>query len=126
MRKRFITSIIIVVFSIIVNTVTCADIIPVIQGLYESEEIKTPPKRMPSKHSPYVTIDDNDVLRVYGEYSDNVTVVVFNNNNMVWSGYPSSSNNQCQEFTITGLTKGINYTLYLNIDETTYIGNFVK
>ncbi|WP_290045424.1 hypothetical protein [Muribaculum intestinale] len=77
-------------------------------------------------YSPYVTIDDNDVLRVYGEYSDNVTVVVFKNNNMVWSGYPSSSNNQCQEFTITGLTKGINYTLYLNIDETTYIGNFVK
>lgn len=77
-------------------------------------------------YSPYVTIDDNDVLRVYGEYSDNVTVVVFKNNNMVWSGYPSSTNNQCQEFTITGLTKGINYTLYLNIDETTYIGNFVK
>lgn len=51
-------------------------------------------------YSPYVTIDDNDVLRVYGEYSDNVTVVVFNNNNMVWSGYPSSSNNQCQEFTV--------------------------
>lgn len=77
-------------------------------------------------YSPYVTIDDNDVLRVYGEYSDNVTVVVFNNNSMVWSGYPSSSNNQCQEFTVIGLTKGINYTLYLNIDETTYIGNFVK
>ena len=77
-------------------------------------------------YSPYVTIDDNDVLRVYGEYSDNVTVVVFNNNSMVWSGYPSSSNNQCQEFTVTGLTKGISYTLYLNIDETTYIGNFVK
>ena len=77
-------------------------------------------------YSPYVTIDDNDVLRVYGEYSDNVTVVIFNNNNMVWSGYPSSSNNQCQEFTVTGLTKGISYTLYLNIDETIYIGNFVK
>lgn len=77
-------------------------------------------------YSPYVTIDDNDVLRVYGEYSDNVTVVVFKNNNMVWSGYPSSTNNQCQEFTITGLTKGINYTLYLNIDETTYIGEFTK
>ncbi len=77
-------------------------------------------------YSPYVTIDDNDVLRVYGEYSDNVTVVVFNNNNMVWSGYPSSSTNQCQEFTVTGLTKGINYTLYLNIDETTYIGIFIK
>ena len=77
-------------------------------------------------YSPYVTIDDNDVLRVYGEYSDNVTVVVFNNNSMVWSGYPSSSNNQCQEFTVTGLTKGINYTLYLNIDETTYIGEFTK
>lgn len=77
-------------------------------------------------YSPYVTIDDNDVLRVYGEYSDNVTVVVLKNNNMVWSGYPSSTNNQCQEFTITGLTKGISYTLYLNIDETTYIGNFVK
>ena len=77
-------------------------------------------------YSPYVTIDDNDVLRVYGEYSDNVTVVVFNNNSMVWSGYPSSSNNQCQEFTVTGLTKGISYTLYLNIDETTYIGEFTK
>ena len=77
-------------------------------------------------YSPYVTIDDNDVLRVYGEYRDNVTVVVLKNNNMVWSGYPSSTNNQCQEFTITGLTKGISYTLYLNIDETTYIGNFVK
>lgn len=77
-------------------------------------------------YSPYVTIDDNDVLRVYGEYSDNVTVVVFKNNNMVWSGYPSSTNNQYQEFTVTGLTKGISYTLYLNIDETTYIGNFVK
>ena len=77
-------------------------------------------------YSPYVTIDDNDVLRVYGEYSDNVTVVVLKNNNMVWSGYPSSTNNQCQEFTITGLTKGINYTLYLNIDETTYIGIFIK
>ncbi len=101
------------------------DIIPVCTE-NDHPDNKNLPKRMPSKHSPYVTIDDNDVLRVYGEYSDNVTVVVFNNNSMVWSGYPSSSNNQCQEFTVTGLTKGISYTLYLNIDETTYIGNFVK
>ena len=101
------------------------DIIPVCTE-NDHPDNKNLPKRMPSKHSPYVTIDDNDVLRVYGEYSDNVTVVVLKNNNMVWSGYPSSTNNQCQEFTITGLTKVISYTLYLNIDETTYIGNFVK
>lgn len=124
MKTRFISLIIAAICSMNIMLLG-EDIIPVCT---ENDHLdnKNLPKRMPSKHSPYVTIDDNDVLRVYGEYSDNVTVVVLKNNNMVWSGYPSSTNNQCQEFTITGLTKVISYTLYLNIDETTYIGNFVK
>lgn len=124
MKTRFISLIIAAICSMNIMLLG-EDIIPVCTE-NDHPDNKNLPKRMPSKHSPYVTIDDNDVLRVYGEYSDNVTVVVFKNNNMVWSGYPSSTNNQCQEFTITGLTKGISYTLYLNIDETTYIGNFVK
>ncbi|WP_303407971.1 hypothetical protein [uncultured Muribaculum sp.] len=124
MKTRFISLIIAAICSMNIMLLG-EDIIPVCTE-NDHPDNKNLPKRMPSKHSPYVTIDDNDVLRVYGEYSDNVTVVVFNNNSMVWSGYPSSSNNQCQEFTVTGLTKGISYTLYLNIDETTYIGNFVK
>lgn len=124
MKTRFISLIIAAICSMNIMLLG-EDIIPVcIEN--DHPDNKNLPKRMPSKHSPYVTIDDNDVLRVYGEYSDNVTVVVLKNNNMVWSGYPSSTNNQCQEFTITGLTKVISYTLYLNIDETTYIGNFVK
>lgn len=124
MKTRFISLIIAAICSMNIMLLG-EDIIPVCTENAHPDN-KNLPKRMPSKHSPYVTIDDNDVLRVYGEYSDNVTVVVLKNNNMVWSGYPSSTNNQCQEFTITGLTKGISYTLYLNIDETTYIGNFVK
>mgnify|MGYP006954213176 FL=1 len=124
MKTRFISLIIAAICSMNIMLLG-EDIIPVCTE-NDHPDNKNLPKRMPSKHSPYVTIDDNDVLRVYGEYSDNVTVVVFKNNNMVWSGYPSSTNNQCQEFTITGLTKVISYTLYLNIDETTYIGNFVK
>ena len=124
MKTRFISLIIAAICSMNIMLLG-EDIIPVCTE-NDHPDNKNLPKRMPSKHSPYVTIDDNDVLRVYGEYSDNVTVVVFKNNNMVWSGYPSSTNNQCQEFTITGLTKGINYTLYLNIDETTYIGEFTK
>lgn len=124
MKTRFISLIIAAICSMNIMLLG-EDIIPVCTENYHPDN-KNLPKRMPSKHSPYVTIDDNDVLRVYGEYSDNVTVVVLKNNNMVWSGYPSSTNNQCQEFTITGLTKVISYTLYLNIDETTYIGNFVK
>ncbi|QCD36553.1 hypothetical protein [Muribaculum gordoncarteri] len=124
MKTRFISLIIAAICSMNIMLLG-EDIIPVCTE-NDHPDNKNLPKRMPSKHSPYVTIDDNDVLRVYGEYSDNVTVVVLKNNNMVWSGYPSSTNNQCQEFTITGLTKGISYTLYLNIDETTYIGNFVK
>ncbi|MCX4366319.1 hypothetical protein [uncultured Muribaculum sp.] len=124
MKTRFISLIIAAICSMNIMLLG-EDIIPVCTE-NDHPDNKNLPKRMPSKHSPYVTIDDNDVLRVYGEYSDNVTVVVLKNNNMVWSGYPSSTNNQCQEFTITGLTKVISYTLYLNIDETTYIGNFVK
>ncbi len=124
MKTRFISLIIAAICSMNIMLLG-EDIIPVCTE-NDHPDNKNLPKRMPSKHSPYVTIDDNDVLRVYGEYSDNVTVVVLKNNNMVWSGYPSSTNNQCQEFTITGLTKGISYTLYLNIYETTYIGNFVK
>ena len=124
MKTRFISLIIASICSMNIMLLG-EDIIPVCTE-NDHPDNKNLPKRMPSKHSPYVTIDDNDVLRVYGEYSDNVTVVVLKNNNMVWSGYPSSTNNQCQEFTITGLTKVISYTLYLNIDETTYIGNFVK
>ncbi|WP_289712229.1 hypothetical protein [uncultured Muribaculum sp.] len=124
MKTRFISLIIAAICSMNIMLLG-EDIIPVCTE-NDHPDNKNLPKRMPSKHSPYVTIDDNDVLRVYGEYSDNVTVVVLKNNNMVWSGYPSSTNNQCQEFTVTGLTKGISYTLYLNIDETTYIGNFVK
>lgn len=124
MKTRFISLIIAAICSMNIMLLG-EDIIPVCTE-NDHPDNKNLPKRMPSKHSPYVTIDDNDVLRVYGEYSDNVTVVVLKNNNMVWSGYPSSTNNQCQEFTVIGLTKGINYTLYLNIDETTYIGNFVK
>lgn len=124
MKTRFISLIIAAICSMNIMLLG-EDIIPVCTE-NDHPDSKNLPKRMPSKHSPYVTIDDNDVLRVYGEYSDNVTVVVLKNNNMVWSGYPSSTNNQCQEFTITGLTKVISYTLYLNIDETTYIGNFVK
>lgn len=124
MKTRFISLIIAAICSMNIMLLG-EDIIPVCTE-NDHPDNKNLPKRMPSKHSPYVTIDDNDVLRVYGEYSDNVTVVVFKNNNMVWSGYPSSSTNQCQEFTVTGLTKGISYTLYLNIDETTYIGIFIK
>lgn len=124
MKTRFISLIIAAICSMNIMLLG-EDIIPVCTE-NDHPDNKNLPKRMPSKHSPYDTIDDNDVLRVYGEYSDNVTVVVLKNNNMVWSGYPSSTNNQCQEFTITGLTKVISYTLYLNIDETTYIGNFVK
>lgn len=78
-------------------------------------------------YSPYVTIDDSDVLCVYDEYTDDITVLVCDSNdNPVWSGYPSSSNQQCHEFSITGLDNGRCYTLYLYIDGTTYTGEFTK
>lgn len=127
MIKRFITSIITVIFLITVHAVARAEIIPVTQNIYEPTEVKTPPRRMPSRHIPYVTIDDSDVLRVYDEYTDDITVLVCDSNdNPVWSGYPSSSNQQCHEFSITGLDNGQCYTLYLYIDGVTYTGEFTK
>ena len=78
-------------------------------------------------YSPYVTIDDNDVLRVYDECTNDITVLVCDDNdNPVWSGYPSSTNQQCHEFAITGLDNGRCYTLYLYIDGTTYTGEFTR
>lgn len=102
------------------------DIIPVCTE-NDHPDNKNLPKRMPSKHSPYVTIDDNDVLRVYDECTDDITVFVCDDNdNPVWSGYPSSTNQQCHEFAITGLDNGRCYTLYLYIDGTTYTGEFTR
>lgn len=78
-------------------------------------------------YSPYVTIDDCDVLRVYDECADDITVLVCDDNdNPVWSGYPSSTNQQCHEFAITGLDNGRCYTLYLFIDGVTYTGEFTR
>lgn len=102
-----------------------AETVPVSQNSTDNKNSAGQLKRSPAR-LPQVTIEGNELtIYLLGE-AEEVSIEVYDDCQNPVANNIYQGDEMIVTFNLPSLEPNRYYTLYLNIDETTYIGNFVK